>query len=1091
MNRSLILFLTGLAIAAISCQVSAQNSFGTMLGAVTDPTGAVVVNVSVQIENTATGIVTTAQTQNDGVYTAINLIPGPYVVSVQAPGFEKTVVKPVSLAVNQKLRVDLRLRTGNVSETVTVSAAQAVIDTDTSMVSTQLAQRQIADMPLASRNFMQLLVLSPGTLDAGATLNGEQTRTRTQLAGGSTFVGGGRAASNQYLIDGVDDNDPGFETPSITPSIDAIQEIRLMNKNFSAEYGNSASQVNIATKSGTNSYRADLYEFFRNDVLDATDYFSVRDPVTGRAKPVLRYNQFGGSLGGPLSVPKLINGHDKLFFFFNYEGSRVHSAVSARGRYPTVAELSGDFSADPTIYNPATGQPFPGNKIPSVDPKATQIIALALIPSPNVTPQPGYNTIKTLIYPDNVDQYTARVDARISAKDSLFVRFSASSEDQQVPTIDPYGGQVNTQTGKNLAVSYTRTISPHLINEARVGLNRPISQRTQAGAYGKDIAGSLFNGVDSMPVTFGMTQISWTQYSAIGTGNGPLSWFTTNAEVADNVTIIHGAHTFEFGAGARKYFYKSSNAYEPRGIITFTGLFTKGPLNPTGNAVADFILGRPFTGALNEGNYTGWYNSHGVNFFVQDDWKIGPKLTLNLGVRYEYLAPFQEEHDRVSTFDPSYPGGRLLTPNAAAAAAVNSPLIGVAPSRNLTDPDRNNWTPRIGFAYRPFSRDVLRGGYGIFDDTFEFNEYAFPFLNPPFQKTAAVTGSVANPVSLDTLFPIAPTPQPVPGTIVSLTLNPHNRTPYVQQWNLNFEHELSKDSVLEIGYLGSEATKLHYRRQAAQGILHNPGPNATVTIPYSNFLVILEDTTGASSNYNAFFARFEKQFSHGYSFLSHYTFSKVMGTSSAASILGTTGNFAQNAWDQRADYGELAYDVTHNFVASGIWDLPFGKGKPLAGQLPYAANLVVSGWQLNGIYQAHSGFPFEVGAVNVSGTGVGENPRADEVGNPRTKDTIDPSRAFNRYAFAQPATHTFGNSRIDAMRARGLSNTDISLLKNTQIRENLNIQIRADAYNVFNNTQVGPFPGNQFSLDPSSSFGLYQSIQHEARILQLAGKLFF
>jgi hypothetical protein len=1088
-RRGLVVALVGL-LATLATRTFAQNSFGTILGTVVDQSGAAIVGAPVQIKNAATGVVTTVQTQSDGVFTAINLIPGAYSVSVVAPGFEMTEVPDVVLTVNQKLRVNLSLHAGSVNQTVSVSANGALIDSDSPAITTDISSQQIGQMPLPSRNFMQLLVLSPGTLDAGATLNGEQTLYRTALSGGSTFVGGGRGASNQYLLDGVDNNDPGFQTPAITPSIDAIQGIRLMNKNYSAEYGGSSSQVNIGTKSGTNEYHGTLYEFFRNDALDATDYFATKDPVTGRAKPVLRYNQFGGSVGGPLSIPKVVSGHDKLFFFFNYEGTRTHELSSARGLFPTAAELSGDFSADPIIYDPTTGRPFPGNIIPSVDPKAAQIISLGVIPVANVAPQPGYNTVKTLTLPDNIDQYVARVDARITPKDSLFVRFSASSEDQQIPTIDPYGGQVNTQSAKNLGVDYTRSVSPNLVNDFKVGLNRPITNRTQAGAFGKDIAGSLFNGVDSTSATYGMTSIGFSQYSSIGSGNGPLTYTTTNAGIADNVTFIHGAHTVEVGADVRKIFYKEINAYEPRGIIQFSGLFTQGPLNATGNALADFVLGLPYTATVNQGNYTGWYNAYGENGFAQDDWKLNPKLTMNFGVRYEYLAPFQEEHDRVSTFDPTFPGGRLLTPNAAAVTAVDSPLIGLTRSRNIVNPDRNNWAPRVGFAYRPLTGTVWRGGYGIFYDTVEYNEYVFPVLNPPFQKTAAAVGSVSSPVALDSLFPIAATPQPVPGSIVSLTLTPNSRTPYVQQWNLDFERELVGHSVFELGYLGSEASKLHYRRQAAQGILNDPGPNATITVPYSNFLVILEDTTGASSNYNALVARFEKKFDKGYSLLTHYTFSKSMGTSSAASNLGTTGNFAQNAWDQRADYGELAYDVTHNFVLSGIWDLPFGIGSSYANHVSNLANLLVSGWQLSGIYQAHSGFPFQIGAVSVSGT-VSENPRADVVGNPRTKDPVDPTRAFNRYAFAQPAPNTFGNSRIDAVRGKGLSNTDISLFKVTHLNERLAIELRADAYNIFNNAQIGPFPGNQFSLDPSSSFGVYQSLQHEARILQLACRFVF
>lgn len=1086
MRRYAGVFLIGLFL--IAHHVSAQNSFGSVLGTVVDQSGAAIANAPVHVKNTATGVVTTVQTQSDGNYTAINLVPGPYVVSVELPGFEEALTKPVTLTVNQHLRINLTLTPGSVKQTVTVSAAGTLIDTATSTISTEISSKQVSDLPLSSRNFMQLMVLSAGTVsDTGGVLNSEQHQYRTQLSGGNVFVGGGMGSSNAYLIDGVDDNDPGFQTPSITPPIDSIQEIRLMNKNYSAEYGGAGSQINIATKSGTNQYHGTVYEFFQNDALDATNYFSVTNPLTGRAKPVLRYNLFGVSVGGPVSIPKIVNGHNKLFFFANYEGTRQHSDISAIGRYPTSAELAGNFASDAPIYDPATGQPFPGNKIPSVDSKAAQIIALGLIPSPNVAPQPGYNTVKTLAYPDNVNQYMVRIDAHFSPKDSLFARYSASSENQVVPTIDLYGGQINTQTGKNAAVSYTRIISNHIVNELRIGFNRPISNREQAGAFGKNIAGSLFNGTDPTPATYGAPLFGFTNYSSVGSGNGPIDYTTTSASLADNVTLIKGAHTLETGVEVGKLFYKEINAYEPRGIVTFTGLFTGGPLNPSGNAIADFDLGLPFSATVNQGNYTGWFNSHGIKFFAQDDWNVSRKLTLNLGIRYEYLAPLQEEHNRVSIFDPTYPGGRLLTPDKAIVAQLDNPLIGVYPSRDVIKPDRNNWAPRIGFSYRPFGpQTVVRGGYGVFYDTFEYNEYSLPVLNAPFQKTGGANGTLAKPISLDAMFPIAPTPEPVAGTLVALALDPNSRTPYIQQWNLDLERELPGNAMFEIGYLGSESTKLHYRREPSQGILSNPGPNATVHFLYPNFVLILEDQTGASSNYNALIARFEKRFDRGYSILAHYTWSKALGIASSSSTIAFSGS-PQNSWNPRGDYGPLAFDVTNDFVLSGIWELPFGKNKRYAANLPRGANLLVSGWQINGIYQARSGFPFPVLALDASGT-VSGGPRADLVGNPSTKD---PARAFNRHAFAQPQRGTFGNSANNLLRGKGLDNLDVSVFKNTYLHGSTNLQFRADAFNALNHTQIGPYPGNEFSLDPNSSFGVYNSVQHQARILQLALKFIF
>lgn len=1091
--RSSLLFVLCFVISLGLCQ--AQNSFGTILGTVADPTGAVVPNAPVQITNTATGVVSKIKTTDTGDYTAINLVPGPYVVSVNLKGFKK-IETSSTLVANQLLRVDIELRPGDITETVKVSATDARLDTDTAAITTFISSKEVSDMPLPSRNFMQLLTLSPATLAIGSQTfasgyAGDQSAYRSKLSGGETFVGGGQQYSNKYLIDGVDNNDPSFQTPTITPSIDAIEGIRLMNKNYPAEFGGSAAQINIATKSGTNQYHGTLYEFLQNDALNATAEFSPRDPISGRSKPVLRYNQFGGSLGGPLTIPKVLNGHNRLFYFFNYEGTRSHAVASSFARFPTPAELSGDFSADPTIYDPTTGLPFPGNKITTIDPKAAQIIALKVFQTPNIPPQPGYNTVRRLAVPDNIDQYMARVDARISARDLLFVRWSASSENRLAPSIDPTANLAYGQSGKNMAVDYTHIFSNSLVNDFKAGLNRPLTIQSAAGAFGPDIAGSLFNGTDPSEATHGVPFMNFTGYTFIGAPpNAPIDYTTNDASISDDLTLIHGAHTLKMGAVLRKLYFKEINANQPRGSLTFSGLYTSGPLNTTGNGLADFLLGDAVSAAVNQGNYAAWFNSHGWDLFAQDDWKVTPKLTVDIGVRYEYNSPLQEEHDRVSMFDPTHPGGGLVTPNAAAAAAVHSPLVGVRESRNLTEPNRKNLAPRVGFALRPLPQTVVRGGYGIFFDTLEFNDYYIPALNSPFQKTAAVTGVPGNPAKLDNLFPIASTPAPVAGAIAGYFIDTHYRTPYSQNWNLDIERELPGESMVEIAYIGSKGTKLPDRELLSQGNLKVPGQASSIVFPYPNFAQILYSTAQSYSNYNAGYVRFTKRSSKGYSILANYTYSKTMGIEASPGGIGLSTAYNQNIYEPGADYGAVGYDATHNLIASGTWELPFGRNRAFANHLPYAADLVIGGWQINGIYNYRSGFPFQITAPDFSGTHSGHT-RANIIGNPHAPDPVDPHRAFNRYAFAQPDKYTFGNSGVDVLRGKGLSNADMSLFKNTYIHENLNLQLRAEAFNVFNRAQIGPFPGSGFNLDPAAAFGLYRGIQHQPRILQLAAKIIF
>lgn len=1095
--RGSLLFVLCLGVSLNLCQ--AQTSFGTIVGVVQDQSGRTVPNAPVQVKNTATGVVSTVQSQPDGNYTAINLIPGTYVVSTEVAGFAKATTPPTQLVVNQILRINLILRPGAVTETVQVTAQGTLIDTDTATVSQEVSNQQVNDLPLVSRNVLNLVALSPGVIaDPNGIIGGDQTPYRSALSGGNLYVGGGRGSSNGYLIDGVDDNDPGFQTATITPPIDSVQEFRLMNKNYSAEYGGSADQVNIATKSGTNEFHGTAYEFLRNDAVDAIPDFSLKDPVTGRYKPVLRYNQFGAALGGPIWIPHVVNGRNRVFFYGAYQGQRSHTLGSAFGIFPTADELGGNFSGAPTIYDPSTGLPFPGNKITNIDPRAQALITAGLFKTSysDQLAALGFNAVTTLSTPDNIDEYMIRADAHLGSNDSLFARFSSSNENRLSPNMAPFSGTTEQQKGMNIAADYTHIFSTSFINDLRFGLNRPITYQLQDGANKSNIA-SIFTGVDTDPATWGAPYLGLVGYAGGanfgGNTNGPLNYFTTDAKLSDVITWIHGPHTIEAGLNAGKLRFKEVNSYLGRGLLFFLGFYTANPASPfdgSGNSFADFELGDSFEALVEQGNYTGWYDSWGEGGFVQDSWKVGNKLTLNLGVRYDYQAPFRDENNAVSIVDFNYPGGRILTPNKAAVAAADSPLVAYTPARDLEGPTKNAWQPRVGLSYRPFGNTVIRTGYGIYYDSVEFNEYVFPILNPPYAKTAAFIGGLTtNPVKLDTLFPVSSTTAPTAGTISSLSLNRSSRLPYVQQWNLDVEHELPWDMVVEVGYIGSEGTHLQDRRSAAQGQLSNPGPNAVITFPYYNFASILLSEDKASSNYNALIARFEKHFSHGFSFLADYTWAKSLGTASALGSLGSENAAGyQDSWHPRADYGPSGFDVSQNFVFSPIWELPFGRGRAFGAKAPAAANVLIGGWQAEGIFTARTGFPISIIATDNSGTNAGGTPRASLVPgqNPFART---PGYAFNIHAFQQPAVGTFGNSGNNMIRGLGMNNSDFSLIKNTTIHESLGFQLRFEAFNVFNESDLGPFPGVDFNIP--SLFGKYASIQNGGRVLQTAIQINF
>jgi hypothetical protein len=1090
--RTSLLFILCFAFSFNLCQ--AQNSFGTILGVIRDQSDRAIDNAPVQILNTATGVLTTVRTQPDGNYTAINLIPGVYVVSADVQGFAKSATTPTQLVVNQTLRVDLVLHPGGETQTVQVTAEGALIDTDSSAISQEISSREVSDLPLANRNFMGLAVLSPGVVsDPGGRIGSDQTAFRSTLGGGSLYAGGGRGSSNGYLIDGVDNNDPGFQTLTITPSVEAIQDARLMNKDYSAEFGGSSSQFNLATKSGTNGFHGSAYEFLQNDALNAVTDFTVKNPVTGRYKSELRYNLFGVAAGGPILIPHVVDGRNKLFFFANYEGVRSHVIANGLGIFPTPAELKGDFSADLPIYDPSTGMPFPNNKITTIDPVAAKMIAAGLFPATAPTALPGINYIATLDNPDNIDQYNIRVDAHLGSKDSLFARFSASDENRTVPAAAPYGGYTAEQKGKNIAVDYTHIFSTNFINDLHLGVNRPVANQLQQGGGGSNnIAGSLFSNTPTNPVYWGAPYTYVNGYStAGGPAVGPLRYYTTDARLTDVVTWIHGPHTLQAGLDVGKIRYKETDSLEARGLIATFGYDTANPANPysgtTGNSFADLLLGDLVEAIQNQGPATGWFNSWGEGGFLQDNWKLGTRLTLNLGVRYDYQSPMREEQNRGSIVDLNYPGGRFLTANKAGVTAANSPLVAYTPTRDMEEPTKNGWSPRLGITFRPFGNTVIRTGYGIYYDSSEFNEYFFDSLNAPFSTSYAAIDYTyyAHPVKLDSLFPAA-SPTPVAGTIGGYTLYRGSRMPYAQQWNFDIEHELRGNMVMEIGYIGTEGTRLQDRRAANQKKLVTPGV-APGPVPYANFASLLMSENESSSNYNALFGRFEKRFSHGFSLLANYTYAKGLGTASSLGNVGVANSSGyMNAWNKKEDYGPLSYDIQQNFVFSPIWELPFGRGKMLASNAPGVVNVLIGGWEAAGIFTARTGFPFSITATDTSGTGA-TLARAQVIGNPWGPHAA--GLAFNTAAFGSPAANTFGNSSNNMMRGSGLNNSDLSFTKNTVIHESLGFQLRADFFNLFNEGIPGPYPG--YALATSSTFGKYLSATHAARSVQVSGKITF
>ncbi len=1047
-------------------------------------------------------------TDSSGDYTVTQLKPGFYKFSAEAKGFKKTVTSEIELLVNQTARVDLTLQVGEVSESVEVTAAPPLVASETSSVSQVIDSRQMADLPLKGRSFYTLAVLAPGTVP---TAPNSFVASRRPMPGGLNApafnVGGAREKSNGYLIDGVDAQDPHYLTPSFFASVDAVQEFRLETNAFSAEFGRSAAQVNATTKSGANEYHGSAYHFFRNDALDATNFFDNRN---ARGKAPLRYNQFGATFGGPLSVPKLYEGRNRTFFFVNYEGTRVRRGRTGQLSVPTAEQRAGDFSQigfrnNRPIYDPATTRPnpsgsgnirdpFAGNRVPAARIGDFAKTVLALYPQPTVNTATGNNYFAGLSDLSDNNQGIARLDHRFNDRNSVFYRFAIFDGPQSNKSPIDNGGSTTDVRTYNMAFNYVRSFSSSVINELRMGYNRPTYLILQDGSYGTDYATLL--GIKNLlrdPIAWGVPAVSLTGFTGIGSGLNPTTQVSNVYHLVDHVSVIRGSHTLKTGIDFRKTNYNDRSENSARGSFGFTGVMTAIPgSTSTGVSVADLLLGNPITASGSATSLAGNFNGFTYAFFVQDDWRVNRRMTLNLGLRYELNTRYSDVQNRLTLFDTAYPGGRLLIAGgsqawipASAPAVVDS---GTQTPRGLLPNDANNWAPRIGVAFRPYGdgRMAIRASYGLFYEIVELQDVRTFVRNPPFGEVIALRGDAnANSNSpsalrVTDLFPERGSPRSRPGIF-----GPYDeyRDPYYQQWNVTVQRALRGDMALEAGYIGSKGTRLAQRLNLNQARLDADPSRPTPILsrrPYPLFgdTIRLTDN-GANSTYHAGFVKLERRYSSGFSYLGSYTFSKALDASSLID------DQPRDIYNLRLNKSRSGYDIRHRIVASGSYELPFGKGKRYMNSNT-AADLILGGWQANTIAQWRSGFAFSVlsGLDTCNCAAAGQT--AQQIGDPSSGFTKSIDRWFNTSAFARPATGTFGSSGRNILDGPAQISFDVSLFKSFRFREQIVLQFRAEAFNAFNNTGFNQ-PGGTVG---TPTYGVIQGAA-DPRVIQLALKLKF
>lgn len=1082
--------------------VWAQQTSANLVGTLTDSNGAVVPNAKIKAANLANGTTREAVTDESGNYALSFLPAGDYEITVTANGYKAKKIERLTLQVSQTLRQDFAMEIGSVTETVSITASGVQLQTENSTVGTVIDSTKIVELPLNGRNFVQLAQLIPG-VQAGTpgsitARRGRGSIGQTDAGFGSTSMSanGSRDTANRFFIDGIEAMDHDAETFSFSPSIDSLAEFKVETSTYSAESGGApGGHVNMLTRRGGNQFRGTLWEFNRNDALTQT-YDAIGQK--SEKSPRLNRNQFGANFGGPVRIPKLYNGTDKTFFFFNWERGRQISAIAAGIRtVPTADFRNGDFSKltrkvngvdTPIVLRDPLNVGIVNNIIPKSALSPQIQTFLKFTPLPNRTGLTN-NFINTPISAlGKQDNYTARVDHNFSTRDAVSGRYIFNDTFEAG---NPYWGndqRDNLGRSQNYVSSWTHTFSSTLINEVRGGWHKfreaEIFGTTNNAAY--DIAGMMnLPGIAHTPKYYGPPSIG------ISGPEGGFSVFDIQRQIGprdrsnqifqfvDTLSWQRGKHFLKFGADISDRNITFDQARDPRGSITFDGTYT-------GSALADFLLGYVKSSRLNpvdtHTNLWNWWQA----YFVNDDWKFRPNLTINLGLRYDAFQRPRQSDDKYANIEVN----GLIPANTV---FPNTSSYG----RSLIAPDRNNFGPRIGFAYSPgFVRDaVLRGGYGIYFTPEIYNAYFAMAEGAQATGGASLTGNLSGAPNIFISNPYGGT---AAGALSFTVANDQNmRDSYVQQWNLNIQKKLPGSILLDVGYVGSKGTKLIVTLAGNQPIQlvapNTPGlaslnarrPNPT----YARSMSI--DKSIGNSIYHALQMKAERRMATGLTFLASYTWSKaISGPSDIGGQVG--GGFyigtVQDIYNLAAERSLSGFDQTHRFVQTVIYDVPFFRHtKGLKRQ-------VLDGWQLSTIGSLQSGFAAAV-TNNVDTTATGKSSRPDLLaGQSGNLDSSERTwkRWFNTSAFAAAPLGRFGTApRTGAIRLPGIINQDLSVTKQFKLGESRRFEFRTEIFNLFNH--FNPDPQTVDLALNSQTFGAIGGGVRgvTTRVIQLGAKLYF
>jgi outer membrane receptor protein involved in Fe transport len=1163
LHRGLFLITMLLAFA-----ISALAQTAQVTGRITDQAGAIVPDTKITLTNVGNGFKRETIANSEGYFTVPLLQPGTYQIAVQKSGFKPLVQTGVTLQVEQVLRLDYTLEAGAVTETVSIAAATAAsLETETSSLGKVVDQQRIQNLPLLGRNPYSLVALVPGARPS-AGLNDLPV---DQISQSYVSINGARANQNEYLLDGAPNTAAAQNQPVVFVNPDAVQEFKVETNNFSAQYGRAAGGVfNIVTRSGTNEFHGTVYDYLRNDALNANTFFGNR---AGQKKPPFRFNQFGATIGGPIDFPEKVfgpmkyEGKNRSFFFGSYEGVRFSQGGTYIGSVPTLLQRAGDFSQTRNaagnvipIYDPATTRPnpatpgqflrdqFPGNVIPRNRFNPVFAKMLEFIPLPNTAGNANTaagNFVTTAANRISKDTFSVRLDHQLDERQRLSGRFNyddtpISRPDYYKNIASPtFGSQVFKR--RNFGLDYNITFTPTLVGSFLFSFTR-LENNRRPFSNGFDITSLGFPAAlkpQLIPESFptitvagmgGSFSITNSGTANLLGGNDLISFGDNTASWVGSLTKTLNRHTLKFGGETRllrpNYWQFADTAIN----FSFAQNFTQGP-NPTAAAAASTGLGyASFMLGIGAGTYSRAASlAMQVKYYgayLQDDWKLTDKLTLNLGLRYEYESPRTERYNQLTNFDPA-----ATPPLTAAGLSLKGALSFVGAngnSREQWNPDRNNFAPRIGFAWNVLPKTVVRGGGGIFYAAMTgVGGASGAFGVSGFEAATTLVTSLNGVTPLNFLDNPYPTGinQATGSSLGAATLLGQNirfvdrnlRQSYSAQWNLNVQRELPGGLLFELGYAGNRGLKLQQDLELNQlpdsalalgdglrATVPNPfagqistGTLAAATVtraqllrPYPHFLsVVSVNAAFASSNYHAAVASLQRRFSKGLTVNGAYTFSKLIDLALGQFAGESVSNAGfQNNNNLRADRSLSALDAPHRLVINGLYSLPFGAGRKFNPK--GIGGLIVNGWEASAIYTYQSGGPLAFSSATNTTFAQGGGQRPNLIGNPVLADgdrTL--TRWFNTAAFAAPAAYTFGTAprSLGSVRSDGISGIDFSVVKNTKLYENVALQFRAEFFNLTNTVRFAP-PNTSFG---SAAFGQVSAQSNQPRVVQFALKLIY